>query len=52
VDLVMPGGHPGDAFLDRVGTKLADHFGIAHATIQIEWGDPGVGCRRAPEEVV
>lgn len=34
--VVMPGGHPGDAFLTRLAHELDERFGIHHATIQIE----------------
>lgn len=34
--LVMPGGHPGDAFLREVQAMLRQRFGIGHATLQIE----------------
>ena len=34
--LVMPGGHPGDAFLDDARAMLKDRFGIGHATLQVE----------------
>jgi cobalt-zinc-cadmium efflux system protein len=34
--LVMPAGHPGDAFLDRARGMLKEHFGIGHATLQVE----------------
>ncbi len=34
--LLMPGGHPGDAFLSKAQAMLHDRFGIAHATLQIE----------------
>ena len=34
--LVMPGGHPGDAFLREVAHELEHHFGIHHATLQVE----------------
>ena len=34
--LVMPGGHPGDAFLDSTQTMLRDRFAIGHATVQVE----------------
>lgn len=33
--LVMPGGHPDDAFLQSVTTQLHDNFNIEHSTIQI-----------------
>lgn len=43
--LVMPDGHPGDAFLARLQTRLTDHFKIVHSTIQIEQGDGAdAGC--------
>jgi cobalt-zinc-cadmium efflux system protein len=50
--LVMPTGHPGDRFLTQVCHELAEHFGIAHATIQIELGDPNHACALAPDHVV
>lgn len=34
--LVMPAGHPGDAFLAEVAHQLAHHHRIGHATIQVE----------------
>ena len=34
--LVMPGGHPGDRFLAETQHELKEHFGIDHATLQIE----------------
>ena len=37
--LVMPGGHPGDAFLSDLQHRLEHDFGIGHATVQIEVGD-------------
>lgn len=48
--LVMPGGHPGDAFLDHVAEELKEHFRIGHVALQIELGD-GPLCRLAPPEV-
>lgn len=42
--IVMPGGHPGDAFLARVQAGLADRFHIGHSTIQIERGDADGDC--------
>lgn len=33
---VMPGGHPGDAFLHELAHDLEHGFGIVHPTIQIE----------------
>ena len=42
--LVTPGGHPGDAFLDRVGRQLHDRFHITHTTLQIELDGHDHGC--------
>lgn len=44
VHLVIPSGHPGDAFLSRVVKELHDNFGIEHPTIQIETGDSSYSC--------
>lgn len=41
--LLIPAGHPGDAFLGAAQQMLHDRFGIAHATIQIEV-DAGKTC--------
>jgi cobalt-zinc-cadmium efflux system protein len=49
--LVMPKGHPGDAFLHEVCEGLASAFKIAHPTLQIET-DPGLACALAPDDVV
>jgi cobalt-zinc-cadmium efflux system protein len=48
--LVIPDGHPGDAFLDRLADEIEETFGIAHATIQVETGGGGE-CRLSPVEV-
>jgi cobalt-zinc-cadmium efflux system protein len=37
--LVMPGGHPGDAFIATATKMLQDEFQIGHATLQLEIGD-------------
>ncbi|MES2988557.1 MAG: cation diffusion facilitator family transporter [Pseudomonadota bacterium] len=42
--LVMPAGHPGDAFLIDLQHRLAHDHGIDHITVQIELGD-GAECR-------
>lgn len=42
--LVMPGGHPGDAFLRDLQHRLAHDFRIDHTTVQIELGEGGE-CR-------
>ena len=50
--LVIPGGHPGDAFLERSSHELEHHFGIGHVTLQIETGDRDAQCRLESDEVV
>jgi cobalt-zinc-cadmium efflux system protein len=49
--LVMPEGHPGDAFVAEVCQRLQDEFRISHATVQVEitLGHP---CVLAPDHVV
>lgn len=42
--LVMPGGHPGDAFLADAAHLVEHEFGIGHATLQVELGE------RCPDE--
>lgn len=42
--LVMPNGHPGDTFLERVAKDLHDQFHITHPTIQIELDGLDHGC--------
>jgi cobalt-zinc-cadmium efflux system protein len=49
--LVMPDGHPGDAFLHDLARDLAKRFKIIHTTVQIEI-DPHMVCALAPDEVV
>jgi cobalt-zinc-cadmium efflux system protein len=49
--LVMPSGHPGDAFIAEVSHELAHRFRIAHPTFQIELGDAGT-CALAPAHTV
>lgn len=51
VHLVMPTGHPGDAFVAQVCNELHARFGINHATTQVET-DPGHPCTLAPDNVV
>lgn len=50
VHLIMPSGHPGDAFIREVTHDLEERFRITHATLQIELGDDSmchVGCEHA-----
>jgi cobalt-zinc-cadmium efflux system protein len=49
--LVMPDGHPGDAFLASAIDTLSHRFKIAHATLQIEKGD-AAACVLEPDHVV
>ena len=44
VHLVMPGGHPGDAFLAALQQRLHDRFHIGHSTVQIEKGEAARDC--------
>jgi cobalt-zinc-cadmium efflux system protein len=48
--LLMPGGHPGDAFLHRLAHELDEKFGIGHSTVQIEIS--AGQCALQPEHVV
>jgi cobalt-zinc-cadmium efflux system protein len=41
--LVMPGGHPGDAFISETAKMLLREFEIRHTTLQFEVGS-GVPC--------
>lgn len=49
--LVMPGGHPGDAFLHETSVMLNDRHAICHATLQIEIEIENA-CTLAPDHVV
>jgi cobalt-zinc-cadmium efflux system protein len=49
--VVMPGGHPGDAFLMESARQLRSSFRIGHATLQIELDENGA-CALAPDDVV
>jgi cobalt-zinc-cadmium efflux system protein len=44
VHLVMPQGHPGDAFIDEVAQTLRTRFAIVHSTLQIEQGTTEHTC--------
>jgi cobalt-zinc-cadmium efflux system protein len=50
--LVMPDGHPGDAALNAIAAELQAHFGIPHATLQIELADSDAICVLTPEHLV
>ena len=45
--LVMPGGYPGDGFLDETVAALREEHGIAHCTLQVEEGTSTHGCALA-----
>ncbi|MBY0472862.1 cation diffusion facilitator family transporter [Patescibacteria group bacterium] len=49
--LVMPKGHPDDAFMARVSDELRHKFGIGHTTLQSELGNEE-DCALEPTEVV
>jgi cobalt-zinc-cadmium efflux system protein len=49
--LVVPAGHPGDAFLHDLAHRLDHEFGIGHATIQVETA-LGDECALVPDEVI
>jgi cobalt-zinc-cadmium efflux system protein len=49
--LVMPEGHPGDAFLIELSETLKERYRIGHATFQIET-NPNSTCAFAPAHVV
>ncbi|HUZ63356.1 MAG TPA: cation transporter, partial [Acetobacteraceae bacterium] len=51
VHLVVPGAHPGDAFLAKMAEALRHRFRIGHATVQIEQGE-GAVCVLEADEVV
>lgn len=44
--LVMPAGHPGDAFLGEVAATLAERFHVQHPTLQIEIDGLEDGCQK------
>lgn len=49
--LMIPGGHPGDAFLVQTARELSRQFSIGHTTIQIEVSADTV-CVLAPDDVL
>ncbi len=42
--LVIPSGHPGDAFMETITRELSTQFSIGHSTIQIELGNAHHRC--------
>lgn len=49
--LLMPTGHPGDAFLMATAETLHQRYRIGHVTLQIETDEATI-CALAPDEVV
>ncbi len=52
VHLVRPGAEVDDGFLARMCRDLRERFGVQHATVQIESGDPRYPCHLAPADTV
>lgn len=52
VHLVRPDEGADDRLLEELRRELHDRFGIKHATIQFEQGDPSHTCPNAPAHVV
>jgi cobalt-zinc-cadmium efflux system protein len=50
--LVRPGAALDDGFLAGIQATLRDRFGIGHATLQVEAGDPAHPCVLAPAEAL
>ncbi|WP_427968527.1 cation diffusion facilitator family transporter [Altererythrobacter sp.] len=48
--LVMPTGHPGDAFLQEVAHRLEHDHGIGHTTLQIETARESCGLGHAAHD--
>ncbi len=44
VHLVMPGGYPGDGFMDEVASTLEKRFFLQHSTLQVEQGTTDHYC--------
>jgi cobalt-zinc-cadmium efflux system protein len=49
--LVVPKGHPGDAFLHDLAHRLDHDFGIGHTTVQVEI-ELGEECALEPDGVI
>jgi cobalt-zinc-cadmium efflux system protein len=49
--LLMPAGHPGDAFLHHLAHEMEHDFGIGHATFQVET-EAGHACSLHSDSVV
>ena len=49
--LVVPGGHPGDAFLHAIAHGLEHDFRIGHTTLQVEL-QAGAECALESDHVI
>jgi cobalt-zinc-cadmium efflux system protein len=49
--LVIPGGHPSDAFLMQAAAELRKRYSIGHVTLQVETEQDST-CALAPDDVV
>lgn len=52
VHLVRPAAGPDDRLLAEAAAGLAEHFGIGHATFQLESGDNAHPCALSPADVI
>ena len=54
VQVVMPGGHPGDAFMQDIGDTLKKRYAIHHSTVQIALSESAQSCAlsKAPAPVL
>ena len=50
--LVIPGGHPGDAFFHQSSREIESRFDIHHVTLQVELADTDLECALAPDHAV
>ncbi|MDB5762380.1 MAG: cation diffusion facilitator family transporter [Herminiimonas sp.] len=44
VQLIMPGGYPGDGFMEHISNELERRFAIHHSTLQIRLSASESGC--------
>ena len=44
VHLVMPGGYPGDVYMDDISRTLIERFSVGHSTLQVELGTTDHSC--------
>jgi cobalt-zinc-cadmium efflux system protein len=49
VHLVMPGGYPGDEFMDTIVRTLRERFSVQHSTLQVEQGTTQHHCTLHPQ---